>query len=146
MASNRFLMKKIFNLTFLLAFLVSGIAFGQGGNLKFERVINYSVPSQTVLSSTTPSGNRPFFSIPINIPTSKVWKIQSLGANTNNNWIIQIDNYNLNNTSNYNYPVAEFPIWLPEGNYNFSALGNVNTPSQLLHSVSISILEFSNVN
>ena len=125
--------------------LLSFSVLGQGGNLQFGRVINFSVPAQNV---TTIENGSPALSIPVSIPANKVWKIESCGSNENEYWTIRINDYNLSVGSAYSSTTntSSFPIWIPSGLYNLKAVSKFSNSVQYFFGASLSIIEFNIVN
>ena len=135
-------MKK--SILILLFFITLG-AKAQG-NLQFNRVINYTIPSQTVdytgIIQTT-----------VTVPANKVWKIEAASYNGAGSpgWSLILDNYLLFSYTrdsggglNY-YQDIHFPIWLPSGTYNLKAQYYWVTGFQSYPFIgaSISIIEFN---
>jgi hypothetical protein len=133
-------MKK--SILILLFFITLG-AKAQG-NLQFNRVINYTMASQTVFSPG-------LLQTTVTVPAGKVWKIEAASYNGAGSpgWSLILDNYLLftyiiNSGGGLNYfPEIHFPIWLPAGTYNLKAQYYITTPSALFVGASISIIEFN---
>jgi hypothetical protein len=138
-----------YTLTILFAF-ISVFTLAQG-NLQFNKVINYVIPSTTV---SPPSGQGvPVINGTLTIPSNKVWKIESSGykSGTNTTWSLFLDNYTLFSYSktgggglNYYYQ-SPFPIWLPSGTYNWKAeyYDYISFTSATFNGASISIIEYN---
>lgn len=132
----------------LLACLCSQKSFAQG-NLQFNQVINYVIPSQTVLNS---GSNAASISGNLTVPANKVWKIESASYKGKGNpaWTLTLDNYMLftyTQTSgggqNLYWPTP-YPIWLPAGTYNWQSTYYVNGNFFVtFEGASISIIEFN---
>jgi hypothetical protein len=139
MASKEIYMRKVYYLIFSLAFLTSGIAFGQGGNLQFNQALTY----QGELNGTT------LLSPVYTVPEGKVWKIEFLTAtrlNITNNVAF------LGPLINGSYQVigeGSFPIWLKAGDFIqykgglYANNGSDDPAYKALRSYFISILEFN---
>jgi hypothetical protein len=138
-------MKKILTLLFLV---ISYLNYAQG-NLQFNRVINHVIPSATVSAPGTIS---PSISGSLTIPNNKVWKIESCGykSATVPEWSLILDNYVLFSYANFpggannnSYWQPSYPIWLPEGTYNWIAKWfNFGAPATF-QGASISIIEYN---
>ena len=136
-------MKKSFP---ILLFFITLVANAQG-NLQFNQVINYKIPSQTVSNQN----NIGTFQTTVSVPTNKVWKIESASYNSSyiTDWSLRIDNYLLipqayGTWNGYwtNIPVIHFPIWLPSGTYPVNATTAGNS-SNTFQGASVSIIEFN---
>ena len=114
-------MKK--SILILLSISTISIAFTQGNNLQFNRVVNESGSSTTTVSDSHISSGS------INVPNNKVLKITSgsvytyyNGTNTDYECGLKIDDHILirrstnNQGSDYNYN-GIYPIWLGSGNH-----------------------------
>lgn len=132
----------------LLVSVNSNKSFAQG-NLQFNNVINYVIPSQSAIGS---SSNNATFSGNLTVPANKVWKIESASYKSSGNplWTLTLDNYVLfTYTQNSggglnNYWPTPFPIWLPAGTYNWKATYFVNGFfSAAFEGASINIIEFN---
>jgi hypothetical protein len=142
-------MKKYFQTyLFLLSLIIGKISFSQGNNLQFNRAI-FSELSQSVganIYNGVTIGT-------ITVPQGKVWKLERVslignfpcGVGQTDYSIFQailfINNLVIGEYGNYE---GFFPIWLPEGTYNFKSNvtgGCTNYPYNL--KVSYNGIEFN---
>ncbi len=141
-------MKSILYFSFVLT--LNGL-FAQG-NLQFNQVINWKIPTQTVWCNIGFAG--PAFSGNLTIPANKVWRIEtsSLGGDSYGFWSLYLDNYLLftfqtsaNGTPLYRDQRIRFPIWLPSGTYQYRVMygGACNNANLTFDGSSTSIVEFN---
>jgi hypothetical protein len=125
-------MKKNF---LILCLLLTSAAYSQN-NLQFSKVITESF---SIASGEYGAGIQ--FSTLKTVPTGKVWKIESMGCNTENYG----NGFEINGIKNSFYtnqaysPFKQGPLWLSAGT-TFRLFNNSNQPQ---NSCYISILEFN---
>ena len=130
-------MKK--SIVILLFFIALG-AKAQG-NLQFNQVIYYTIPSQSFAASGTIAT--------VTIPAGKIWKIEAASHNAAGGtvWSLRIGNFllyssTLNGGGGLTYhPDINFPIWLPSGTYNLQV--NSTNGGGTFEGAGLSIIEFN---
>lgn len=137
--------KNLFLLLAAIAFLFFGSANAQG-NLQFNAVKYYPMTLTQVGSSVyseTP--------VTLTVPSGKVWKLESCGANyynptTNLSGNLTYAKIILDNKviweTNGNYATSFMPLWLPPGTYTLALRSNYLVNGTMLYGF-MSAIEFN---
>lgn len=139
--SNLILQNNIMKKSIIIFLFFISLSANAQGNLQFNRVIYYTIPSQSFTATGIIAS--------VTIPEGKVWKIEAASHNAagGTGWSLRIGNFLLYACTyigggglNY-HPDINFPIWLPSGAYNLQV--DSYNGSGTFQGAGLSIIEFN---